>query len=297
MRGQKQDANAMNRFLVGILVGAGFVGCASAADLPLVQAPPPIYPTTAVTWSGFYFGGHAGYGWSNFDFRDPTVTITTPGLSASLGIPLERKFKASNGIVGPQAGINAQFGPIVVGAEGDFSWTSMRGIYRSTSGPTAIGPFSLSTFEGAAAKVDWLSTLRSRVGYAFDRFLVYGTGGVAFGQVQGAGDVTGILPPFGSLTLAANDRKTHVGWTAGAGIEGMLLPNLSLKVEYLYADLGREHHSAPALVTGTPVILALIPPGTSVRAAGDFKVITQTIRVGLNYHFNWFAPGPVVARY
>lgn len=197
--------------------------------------------------------------------------------------------------MGPQVGINAQFGPIVVGAEGDFSWTSMRGTYRSTSGPTAIGPFSLTTLEGAAAKLDWLSTLRSR--YAFDRFLVYGTGGVAFGQVQGAGDVTATIPPFGSLTLAANDRKTHVGWTAGAGIEGMLTPNLSLKVEYLFADLGREHHSAPALVTGSPGILSLIPPGTSVRAAGDFKVITQTIRVGLNYHLNWFASSPVVARY
>src|SRR4051812_11438336 len=161
------DGEAMKRFVAGILVAAGLAGTACAADLAARQVPPPLYTTPAVTWSGFYFGGHGGYGWSDFDFRDPAVTITTPGFSASLGIPLERKFKASNGMIGPQAGINAQFGPIVVGVEGDFSWTSMRGTYRSTSGPTAIGPFVLSTFEGAAAKVDWLSTLRSRVGFAF----------------------------------------------------------------------------------------------------------------------------------
>jgi outer membrane immunogenic protein len=129
------------------------------------------------------------------------VTISAPALlpiGAIVGLPLERRFKASSGFLGAQAGINAQFGPVVVGIEGDFSWTNMSGIYRSTSGPTAIGPFALTTAEGAAAKVEWLSTVRSRVGYAFDCFLVYGTGGVAFGEVRDAGDVTATIPPFGS---------------------------------------------------------------------------------------------------
>jgi outer membrane immunogenic protein len=289
----------MKTVFAALTACAGFVVAASAADLPAVRAAPPLDTPPAFTWSGFYLGGHAGYGWSDFDFRDPTVTITAPVLPIGvvLGIPLERKFKASNGIVGGQAGINAQFGPILVGVEGDFTWTSLSGKYRSTSGPTAIGPFALTTVEGAASRVDWLSTLRTRFGFTFDRFLIYGTGGVAFGEVRGAGDITATLPPFGSLTLAANDRKTHIGWTGGAGIEAMITPSFSVKLEYLYADLGREHHSAPASVTGTPVILALIPPGTSVRAAGDFKVAVQTVRAGLNYRFNWSAPAPVVARY
>ena len=108
--------------------------------------------------------------------------------------------------------------------------------------PAAIGPFALTTAEGAAAKVEWVSTVRSRLGFAFDRVLVYGTGGVA---------------------------RTHVGWTAGGGIEAAITSNLSAKVEYLYTDLGREHHEAPALVTGTPTVAGLIPSRATRSLATD----------------------------
>ena len=60
-------------------------------------------------------------------------------------------------------------------------------------------------------------------------------------------------------------------------MEAMITPNFSVKLEYLYADLGREHHSAPAVITGTPAIVALIRLGPSVRAGGDFKVGVQRI--------------------
>ena len=70
----------------------------------------------------------------------------------------------------------------------------------------------------------------------------------------------------------------------------MLTPNLSAKVEYLYADLGRQNHSAAASVTGTPALLAFIPAGTSAIASGDFRVEVQTVKVGLNYRFNLFGP-------
>ena len=74
------------------------------------------------------------------------------------------------------------------------------------------------------------------------------------------------------------------------GLEAAITSNLSAKAEYLYADLGREHHEAPALITGTPTVAALILAGTTVRAAGDFKVQVQTVKVGLNYRFNLFGP-------
>ena len=286
----------MKRALLASAALIGFSVAALAADLPRAAPPayaPPVYAPPAFTWSGFYIGGHVGYGWSDFDFRDPTVTINGPILlptGSIIGVPLERQFHADNGIGGGQVGFNAQFGPMVVGVEGDFTWTDLSGRYRSTSGPTAIGPFALTTAEGAAAKVDWVSTVRSRLGFAFDRFLVYGTGGVAFGEVRGSGDITATLPPLGSLSLAANDRRTHVGWTAGGGIEAAITSNLSVKVEYLYTDLGREHHEAPALVTGTPTVAGLIPAGTAVRAAGEFSAQVQTVKAGLNYRFNLFGP-------
>jgi len=285
------ERTAMKRVSLAFLALTGLSAMAKAADLPVAPAP-LVASLPPPTWSGFYVGGHLGYGWADFDFRDPTVSVTAPGLlpfGAILGVPLERKFHADHFLGGGQAGVNAQFGPVVVGIEGDFSWTNLNGRYRSTSGPTPIGPFSLSTAEGTAAKLDWLSTVRSRLGFAFDRFLVYGTGGVAFGEIRGAGDITGNLPPLGSLTLAAHDRKTHVGWTAGGGLEAMITPNLSAKVEYLYADLGREHHQAPAFITSNPPgVAALITSAAQVRAAGDFAAQVQTVKVGLNYRFNWF---------
>src|SRR4051794_6339171 len=286
----------MKRVLLGCTAWVSLSVVAHAADLPRAAPPvyaPPVYAPPAFTWSGLYVGGHVGYGWSDFDFRNPTVTISGPILlptGSIIGVPLERQFNANNVIGGGQVGFNAQFGPLVAGVEGDFTWTDLSGRYRSTSGPTAIGPFAVTTAEGAAAKVEWVSTVRSRFGFAFDRFLVYGTGGVAFGEVRGAGDITATLPPFGSLTLAANDRRTHVGWTAGGGMEAMITSNLSAKVEYLYTDLGREHHEAPALITGTPTVAALIPAGTTVRAAGDFNAQVQTVKIGLNYRFNLFGP-------
>jgi len=287
----------MKRILLACTAWVGFSGMVNAADLPLQAAspvyPPPVYAPPAFTWSGLYVGGHVGYGWSDFEFRNPTVAVSGPILLPTgpiISVPLEREFDASNIIGGGQVGANVQFGPVVVGVEGDFTWTDLSGRYRSTSGPTAIGPFTVTTAEGAAAKVEWVSTVRGRLGFGFDRLLVYGTGGVAFGEVRGAGDITATVPSIGSLTLAANDRRTHVGWTAGGGLGAAITSNLSAKAEYLYADLGRERHEAPALITGTPGAAALIPPGTAVRAAGDFKAQVQTVKVGLNYRFNLFGP-------
>jgi len=288
----------MNRLVATTAAWAGLVVSAHAADLPLrTAAPPAVYSPPALTWSGIYLGAHVGYGWSDFQFNNPSVTINSPvalPFGSSVTVPLERKFDANNFLGGGQVGANAQFGSLVLGVEGDFSWMSLSGRYRSTSGPTAfptpLGTFAVSTAEGAAAKAEWLSTVRGRLGFAFDRILVYGTGGAAFAHVTGAGDITATAPGVGSLSLAASERRTHFGWTVGAGIEAMITPNLSAKIEYLYADLGRETHRALASVNGSPALVALIPPGASATAAGNFKVEVQTVKVGLNYRFNIFGP-------
>jgi len=266
----------------------------SAADLPQHRAAPlasfaPAPGPLPLSWSGLYVGAHAGYGWGDFDFRNPTVTVSAPGMTPpgglSAGLPLPRSFEGESALGGAQVGANAQWGNLVVGVEGDISWTDLKGRYRSTGGPfTILGVGPITTAEGASGDLDYLGTVRGRLGVAFNNILVYGTGGVAFGRVSSTGDVTASLGPQ-FVALAASGRETHVGWTAGAGVEAMFTPNLSAKVEYLYADLGWETHRAPGLVTASPLASTLIPAGSSVGASGEFKLEIQTIKVGLNYRF------------
>ena len=260
-------------------------GSAVAADLPIKA--PRAAPAPYFSWSGFYVGAHVGYGWADFDFRDPYIELNQPVLflpGLIIGVPLERTYDGSNFLGGLQAGVNAQFGPIVVGVEGDVSWTKIDGAFRSTS--SSLGG-AITTAEGVSTNLDWLATLRGRLGWAFDRFLVYGTGGVAFGGVDGAGDITVTIVNTGTLSLAASDRRTHVGWAAGAGVEGIITPNITAKVEYLYADLGWLKHEGPATIGGT--LAAALPPGLSIRGGGDFAAAVHTVKLGINYRFG----GPV----
>ncbi len=180
------------------LLGLGLAGQAAAADLrpryqPIAQAP--VY-NAFYKWRGFYLGINGGGGWgrSHWDGVNP--------------------FDVSGGLIGGTIGYNWQFGPTVIGVEGDIGWSGIEG---ST---TILCP------PGCATRNHWLATARGRLGYAFDRFLPYLTAGLALGDIQAT--VPGF--PAGSVTSA--------GWTAGAGIEVGIVSNVSVKAEYLYVDLG-----------------------------------------------------------
>ena len=275
-----------------------FSGVAFAADVPVIEEVSEAIPVAAAdNWSGFYIGGHVGYAWADFDFADPSVSINglgpligIPGLI--LGVPLEREFDGDGFLGGAHAGVDAQFGSLVVGVLGDISWTDLEGEFRSTA--SFLGGL-LTSEEGVSAELDWFGTGRGRIGWAFDRFLIYGTGGVAFGEVQSAGDITlfQTVPGAGRValgTLSASGEETHVGWTAGAGVEGKLTEHLSARLEYLYADLGEAHHEGPATIALTPAGAILLggaglPPGVTLQSEGDFAVDLHSIKLGLSYRF------------
>jgi outer membrane immunogenic protein len=191
------------------------VQAASAADLsrrtyhPPAPAPAPVQ-TSMFDWTGFYVGLNAGYGWgrSSYDF----------------GAPPTYSFDTSGALIGGTAGYNLQFGPTVVGVEGDLDWSGMR-----DSGGCA----------GAicTTRNTWLGTTRARLGYAGDRFMPYLTGGAAFGNIK-------------ATTPGGSDSTTKVGWTAGGGVEVKVTPSVSAKLEYLYVDLGT--FSCGAACGGTP---------------------------------------------
>jgi outer membrane immunogenic protein len=208
---------------VGVL--ALGIASASAADIARRRAPPPApaYVAPPFTWTGAYVGINGGYGWGNSDFSAPFPSSS---------------FDTSGGLVGGTLGYNYQMNQIVFGIEGDIdaSWIKGNG---------TCGGFACQT------KNTWLGTVRGRLGYAFDRFMPYVTGGAAFGDIDN------------TITGVGSASETKAGWTVGGGLEANVWGPWSAKVEYLYVDLDR---AAPVL-------------------GSDAKFQSNIVRAGLNYHF------------
>ena len=220
---------------VGMVAMAGLMGTASAADLPR-QAPiykAPAYVAPINNWTGFYVGLNGGGAW---------------GSSRWSGLATD--FDVSGGLIGGTVGYNWQFGTWVVGVEGDLDWANIKG---STSGGLCGIGLTCET------KNDFLSTIRGRVGYAFDRWMPYATGGAAIGNIKAT------TPGFATVD------NTNVGWTVGAGVEYAFAPNWSAKVEYLYVDLGN---------VGCGTFSAC-----SLAGGNNVNFTTNLVRGGVNFRF------------
>jgi outer membrane immunogenic protein len=120
-------------------------------------------------------------------------------------------FNTSGGLIGGTVGYNRQFGQVVVGVEGDLDWANIQG--------GGICTFACQTTD------KWLGTVRGRVGSAIDRWMPYAPGGLAFGNYQAQSNL-------------GTSSTTNAGWTLGAGVEYGIVPNVSVKAEYLYVNLG-----------------------------------------------------------
>ena len=184
----------MKKILLASVALFGFAGAASAADLPTRAAPPaPVFAAAPVfTWTGFYVGVNAGYGWSNDDFD---------------AIDLADDEDDGGFIGGAQVGYNYQIGSFVVGLEGDIQYAD----FGAEGAFDFDGDGDDDTFESS----DWVGTVRARAGVAFDRALIYATGGFAF----------------------ADDAN---GWTVGGGVEYAFTNNLSAKIEGLYVNFEED---------------------------------------------------------
>jgi outer membrane immunogenic protein len=240
------------------LAAAGLVGATAvvtAADLPSRGAPAPAALVFPYAWTGTYVGVNAGYG-ASLNTHRPTCTpacASTPALDTD-----------SDGFVGGgQIGYNQQIGRYLVGIEADLQYTDL--------GRTVRGTAPGATAYSATQRLDYLGTLRARVGIVADRVLVYATGGLAYGDVRDA--QTTVFP---GATFSVASTETEVGYAAGAGIEYGFTPNLTGRAEALYFDLGRRSLSGGST-----------PPTGIVRGA---RFVTEGVvgRAGLNYKFNLF---------
>jgi outer membrane immunogenic protein len=193
-----------------------------AADL----APMPVEPAAPVympfTWTGFYVGVHAGYAWGDEDddldgrFEEREIIVEGPAAS----------FDVNGFLGGAHAGYNVQFDSFVIGLEGDVDFSGADGDHEfSASDGLITGNLSLDS--------NWQASIRARAGFAFDRTLIYATGGVAFADADlefngsdGVGD------------FDFSDSQTFTGWTIGLGAEYAFTDNLIGRLEARYTDFG-----------------------------------------------------------
>jgi outer membrane immunogenic protein len=248
----------MKRILIAGAIALFAAGPALAADLPVAPPPPqaPAYvPVVApvYNWGGIYIGANGGYGFGNSNWN------ATPGFGFdTIGTG---NFNINGGIAGGTIGANFQSGQFVFGVEADGDWSDIKG---NTSAGDCGAANTCQTSN------DWLATLRGRLGYAFDRVLVYGTAGGAAGDVK----ATFAGPGF----AGASTDTTEFGWTAGAGVEVGITENITAKVEYLYVDLSNGSLSCPA---GACV-------GTGAAFSAPVQFDASLVRAGLNFKFNPF---------
>lgn len=286
--------------LVTIAAVVASTGASYAADMA-VKAPPPAPPPAPVyNWTGWYVGLNAGGRWGG-DCVDTTTTqvFHIGGLNGNIGAAVATQGTGQtcpNGagfIIGGQIGYNWQFNNWVTGIETDIdgvsrvdedSITNIGRVPGSGGVPAgAIGSTGLIT---SGKDLKWLGTVRGRLGWlATPTFLVYGTGGLAYGGVQGNTTITETLgfgdtpAPFGT---SGGFSGTRTGWTAGGGVEWMLAPRWSVKVEYLYYDLGTETWSL-ANINQFGLFGALLETVSSSQSKTRFN--GNIARLGINWHF------------
>src|SRR5229473_1508625 len=223
--------SSMSRLVLAAiaLTGAGFAVSAQAADIPyygsralppMLVPPPVVPPFDCYIWAGPFLRANLGYAWGSVD---------------------NNRTKPSGFVGGVQAGYNWQPSPSwVFGVEGDL---------QVTGADETFAPWKFSN--------PWFSTVRGRAGYAFSNILVYGTAGLAFGELRGE-------------TFGLSETHANAGWTAGVGAEfgfgqtGFSRGGWSAKVEYLYVDLSNSNFT----ITGVP---------------NGYRF--GTLRAGINYHF------------
>lgn len=223
----------------------------------------------AQNYNGGYIGLTTGYGWGTSNQQGnlpapvvgPTLYdcgggffVTDPSFCVG-----DAKLRTKGGLIGGALGWNWQSGAWLFGLEGDYSYAAISG----DSNACGTVPHACGT------RLDSFGTVRGRVGTLFNNWLLYATGGWAFGRVSGY-DV-----------LKTSGDSMYSGWTAGAGIEKRFAPQWSMKLEYLYTDLGSKD------------LFQANVPGYPERVSYQLN----TLRIGINYHFEpETSPRPIITK-
>jgi outer membrane immunogenic protein len=240
----------------------GLLTPALAADLPYAKAPSAT--ASVYDWTGVYVGAFGGGGFGNHNVNNSTGSaVPFADFSAN--------YSSTGGLAGGEVGYNWQSGNYIFGLEGDLFWSGIKGNDASQ--------FGAGAFPGVTAvdadSLRWGGTLRVRGGFTVDRWLMFFTGGYAFGSLQHTNS------PPGGVVDQFNVQGN--GLTAGAGFAYALTNNVSAKFEYRYYNFNGYNRPGNT-VTG------LTPNGQNpYTTETTYSVVT----VGLDFKFG----GPVVAKY
>jgi outer membrane immunogenic protein len=232
----------MKRIFVAGAAFAALMTNSVAADFPAESVD---------IWSGYYLGVQGGYSWNDVDFIElqGTPPITPIGDGA---------LDADSFTVGLYGGYNHQFGNWVIGLDGSISYMDIDEALNDAD----PGGGNLSDLETFEIEMNWLSTVRARVGYAFGDFQIFAAGGLA---------IAGIDVTLQDTAFAPTDTDSEVvtGWTLGAGLETLFAENCSARLEYLYVAFEEEYIATPGL--------------TAMGADTDLD--QHIVRAGIAYRF------------
>ena len=291
----------MKNFLVGTiaLVALGAVAPAIAADMgvrPYAVAP------AAFSWTGCHVGGLAGYGTGHSDGYTATAasTIATPGPDAVLPFAGQRRsndFGLTGFTGGGDVGCDYQLGAWVVGVEGDWSNLNKEGQGFNAPGTSLPNPLTtppgLLNVTAYEAQERWFATARGRIGYAFDKYFYYVTGGAAWMKIDSShfcvlcfSSTTG-APLGGAFFRNEFQSDRRLGWTIGGGVEYAINNRgWSVRSEYLYVSI-------PSYTTFTTPTGVGVSSQVNNLSTKQYDIIW---RVGLSYKFGSYYATPAVTK-
>lgn len=227
-----------------VVLALGSTSVVLASDLP--HRPVPVVQPPAFTWTGFYIGVNAGMGWTNsgnIAIKDPIIGQVNMNTASKTGF-----------VGGGQVGYNWQHERFVFGLETDIQYSDLK---------SGVSWAAYEWFGYQTSNSQYFGTVRARVGYAFDRALIYLTGGLAYGGLNGNW---------------WHGTTSNQGWTLGGGIEYAFTDNWTGRVEGLYVDLNNGNHYATHTRNG--VVGTYSVSGNSGEGGG-------IVRAAVNYKFDW----------
>jgi outer membrane immunogenic protein len=264
----------MKKLLLGTValaaLGAGVT--ANAAEIAVPRRAAYVAPVAYTNWTGCHLGGMVGDEWGhNNGWTTTSATTRGPGAARPGGLPVTNGYDLNGFIGGFYGGCDYQFGAWLIGIEADWSNLNKSGQAFHLGTPTLLNSLWVNETQER-----WVATLRGRLGYAVDKWLLYVTGGVAWARIDSSEFL--ITTPIDTALLQTD---TRTGWTIGVGTEYAVGWGWSARTQYLFVDI-------PSFTTFTPGVGNGLTSVTLTNLSNG-PIYNHILTAGLTYKFGNYA--------